>query len=230
MAGVEVIGLVCLAMPASGMAATFAVNTTADGPVEGTCAAGETCTLRDALVAASTLPTEPENAVIVPAGHYVLTEGELVLEGETTRIVGAGARSTIIDGGGASRDFYVSEGTGVFEDLTVTAGAATELGGGPFPGDGGGVLIAEGGSAGIFRWRRGHRQLRDVERRRDHPLPPRVSRGRQIGDRGRLDHRGQQSRRRSGRGARRGPLCARRTDDGELHGRRKLRRIDRRRA
>jgi uncharacterized repeat protein (TIGR01451 family) len=145
-----IVGLLCLALPATGAAATFTVNDPGDGPVTGTCATGETCTLRDALAAANAT-AEPENTVILPAGHYVLAEGELKLDGETTRIVGAGARSTVVDGGGASRDFYVSGGIGVFESLTVTGGAATEVGGEEFAGDGGGVLIAEGGSAGVFR-------------------------------------------------------------------------------
>ena len=67
--------LACLAVPAVSSAATFTVNTTADGP--GECAvAGATCTLRGALVVA-TEGTETANTVVVPAGIYNLSEGEL---------------------------------------------------------------------------------------------------------------------------------------------------------
>jgi CSLREA domain-containing protein/uncharacterized repeat protein (TIGR01451 family) len=146
-----VIGLLCLALPATGAAATFTVNTTADGPVVGTCAAGETCTLRDALSAASTSTVDPEDTVVVPAGQYLLTEGELELTGGKTVVVGSGARSTVIDAGGTSRVFDIAGGTAIFEGLTVTGGAASAALTEPMPGDGGGMLFAEEAEGGALR-------------------------------------------------------------------------------
>src|SRR5687767_13355416 len=65
------------------------VNVQSD-PGDGVCNAIE-CTLREAVNSA-----RPVDRVIVPGGIYVLSAGELVLNGDT--INGAGARSTIIDG------------------------------------------------------------------------------------------------------------------------------------
>jgi hypothetical protein len=144
--------IVCLAVPAVSAATTFAVNTTADGVVAGTCAAGEECTLRDALAAASA-GTEPENVVTLPAGTYGLTEGELSLPSNsvgTIRIVGAGARHTVIDAGGMSRVLRMNNDSTVIENLTITGGAATgtteEL-----AGDGGGVVFGLTSETGTFR-------------------------------------------------------------------------------
>lgn len=148
-----VVGLLCLALPATGAAATFAVNTTADGPVVGTCAAGEACTLRDALNAATT-GAEKDNVVTVPAGTYDLTAGELAIaafEGGTVRVVGGGARGTIVDAGGASRVLDTNADTTVLEGLTITGGAANELLGGELPGDGGGILFGTSAEAGTLR-------------------------------------------------------------------------------
>jgi CSLREA domain-containing protein/uncharacterized repeat protein (TIGR01451 family) len=135
--------LACLAVPAVGSAATFTVNTTADGP--GECAvAGATCTLRAALTAA-TEGTEPANTVVVPAGTYDLTEGELnigIFEGGTVQVVGAGARKTIIDAGGTSRVLQSKAATTEIEGLALTGGAATETGG-EYAGDGGGAVFDE---------------------------------------------------------------------------------------
>ncbi|HVV90682.1 MAG TPA: choice-of-anchor Q domain-containing protein, partial [Solirubrobacterales bacterium] len=137
------------ALPATSAAATFDVNTTADGPVEGTCAAGESCTLRDALAAFQS-STETEATIVVPPGHYTLTEGELALaKGGTLDLIGAGARRTVIDGAGASRVLSLV-GTFVptaatldanISNLTITGGAETTAG--EDPGDGGGILFGE---------------------------------------------------------------------------------------
>lgn len=142
------IAIVCLAVPAVSSAATFTVNTTADGPVVGTCAAAETCTLRDALAAAEG-STDAEDTVAVPAGTYTLSAGELALEttGAVT-IAGAGARRTTVDGAGASRVFSLLTGSGeldaTFSGLTITGGAETTAG--ADAGDGGGILFGNGGN------------------------------------------------------------------------------------
>ncbi len=144
--------LACLAVPAVSSAATFSVNTTADGP--GECAvAGATCTLRGALSAATT--GEPgTNTVVVRAGTYNLSEGELqigIFEGGTVQVVGAGARKTIVNAGGASRVLQTEADTTVLEGVTLTGGAATELGGEEFAGDGGGLLIYDAAETAILR-------------------------------------------------------------------------------
>lgn len=144
--------LACLAVPAVSSAATFTVNTTADGP--GECAvAGATCTLRGALSAAT--GGEPgTNTVVVPAGTYNLSEGELTIgafAGGTVSVVGAGARKTIVNAGGASRVLQTEAATTVIEGLTLTGGAATELGGEEFAGDGGGLLVYDSAESAILR-------------------------------------------------------------------------------
>jgi uncharacterized repeat protein (TIGR01451 family) len=147
------VGVLCLALPASGAAATFTVDSTADGPVVGTCAPGETCTLRDALAAAAASADEA-NAVVLPAGRYILTEGELAFSrAGTLTISGAGARQTVVDGAGASRVFSVEAPSGTidatFTGLTVTGGAETTAG--SFAGDGGGILLGNGGGVLTLR-------------------------------------------------------------------------------
>ena len=78
---------------APAQAADLIVNTTAD-PISGhgVCTTDpQGCTLRDAVTDAG-----PTDVVRVPAGIYGLTQGPLEPIGDT--IVGAGARTTIIDG------------------------------------------------------------------------------------------------------------------------------------
>lgn len=147
-----VIGVVTLVLPATATAASFTVNTTADGPIEGTCAPGETCTLRDALSVA-TSGAAGENLVQVPAGTYRLTGGELLIgafEGGTVKVVGAGARKTIVDAGGTSRVLQTQADTTFLEGLTFTGGAAVEAVE-EFTGDGGGVLFGNNSEAGTLR-------------------------------------------------------------------------------
>jgi hypothetical protein len=142
------IAVLCLAFPASGLGATFTVNSTADGPATGTCAAGETCTVRDAFAAAAA-SADPEDTVTIPAGHYTLSAGELsIVSSGTVSIAGAGARKTVIDGAGASRVISLSASSGAslsanLSGLTVTGGAETTAG--ADPGDAGGILFSTGG-------------------------------------------------------------------------------------
>jgi CSLREA domain-containing protein/uncharacterized repeat protein (TIGR01451 family) len=143
--------LACVAVPAVSSAATLTVNTTADGP--GECAvAGATCTLRGAL-AVATEGTETANTVVVPAGTYTLSEGELLIggfEGGTVNVIGAGARKTIVDAGGTSRVLQTEADTTTIEGVTFTGGAATETGG-EFAGDGGGLLMGIGSELATLR-------------------------------------------------------------------------------
>jgi CSLREA domain-containing protein len=87
-----------LAAPA--VAATVTVNTTVD-QATGSCASS--CSLRDAVTTANEGDT-----VQIPAGHYVLTLGDIIFA-KGLMIVGAGARSTVLDGNGASRIFQFTD-------------------------------------------------------------------------------------------------------------------------
>lgn len=128
----------CILMLAwTATAATFTVNSTADFPDSaagnGTCSTGNTlpsgqpeCTLRAAVQEANALAGADE--IVVPAGTYNLSlaasctyrdrgnsnpltmiSRTLCIVGET-KITGAGATSTIIDGQTASRVFFISDG------------------------------------------------------------------------------------------------------------------------
>jgi CSLREA domain-containing protein len=109
------------------MAADFEVTTTADGDDK---ACNSHCTLREAVTFAGS-----DDRVMLPAGTYRLTMGELhLLQDE---IVGAGARTTAIDGGGASRVLRVNEGTSLVSGVTIIRGngegeVSSGLGGGIF--------------------------------------------------------------------------------------------------
>ena len=91
------------------MASTFTVGTRSD--LTGSCQApaGGTCSLRQLItfengLAAST----PGDTIVVPAGLYSLTDGELVIS-HSVSITGAGARVTDVDQGseGSARVFDI---------------------------------------------------------------------------------------------------------------------------
>jgi CSLREA domain-containing protein len=121
----------CLGLPRSAGAASFAVNSTADG-TDGVCAttAGG-CTLRDAIKAANALPDA--DIITLPAGTYTLTvmgagedlaaTGDLDITGPVT-INGAGAATTIIDAGRIDRvfDIFDTAGNVTIQGLTVRNG------------------------------------------------------------------------------------------------------------
>ena len=111
--------LCVLAAANLGRAATFVVNDTADAvdmtPADNLClTAGGKCTLRAAVQQANAL-TGPDT-IMLPAGTYTLTisgrcedtaaTGDLDITEDLT-ITGAGAATTIIDGGGIDRIFDV---------------------------------------------------------------------------------------------------------------------------
>ena len=122
--------LLC-AVPAS--AATLTVTTSGD---PGGMCTGTTCTtLRAAIAEAGRLAGA--DVITVPAGVINVTD-DYVINSQIT-IVGAGARTTIIDGGAKYRGFRIS-GEGVLQlaRFTIRNGAA---GGGGFA-DGGGIYNA----------------------------------------------------------------------------------------
>lgn len=135
-------GLALIA-PAAGRAATFAVNTTADTTVAGGCTADPSCSLRDAITRAGE-SGDAEDLVLVPAGNYAVSSGELVVFGAgTVTIRGAGARQTVLDAHQASRVFNLEADRNVLEGMTITGGNTNPMLSGELPGDGGGVLAYE---------------------------------------------------------------------------------------
>lgn len=132
-----------LIAPAAGQAATFTVNTTADTTVSGGCSTDPACSLRDAITRAGE-SADGEDLVVVPAGNYGVSSGELVVFGTgTVTVRGAGARQTVIDAHQASRVFNLEAEKSVLEGVTVTGGNTNPVLGGEVPGDGGGVLAYE---------------------------------------------------------------------------------------
>ncbi len=117
---------------------TFVVTKTADTN-DGVCDAD--CSLREAIIAANASPGP--DVITLPAGTYTLTipgtgedagaTGDLDILGDLT-INGAGASTTVVDGGGIDRVFHiVSAFTVVFNDFTIQGGVANLA-------DGGGLL------------------------------------------------------------------------------------------
>ena len=132
-----------LVAPANGMAATFTVNTTADTSVPEGCTTVPACSLRDAIQRAGE-SADPEDLVVVPAGNYSISNGELsVFGGGAVTIRGAGTRTTVIDAHQTSRVFNLAADRVTIEAVTITGGVAPEGIGPELPGDGGGILAYE---------------------------------------------------------------------------------------
>lgn len=141
---IYVAALICavmLALPALAGAA-ITVNTTADqAPSASSCKGvpGD-CSLRQAISWAGELA---DGTVILPAGHYTLTikdaeedaneSGDLdITNGNKVHILGAGARSTIIDATGLGERVLDVHPTAVLDlsNLTVTGGESIGVNGG----------------------------------------------------------------------------------------------------
>lgn len=106
-----------LGLSAAPASAVPIINTTVDQSL-GDCSV--TCSLRDAVALSVSGDT-----LHVPAGHYVLSLGDIVV-GKSLTIVGDGARSTILDGNGASRIFNnFNFGTFELDNLSLINGLAT---------------------------------------------------------------------------------------------------------
>jgi CSLREA domain-containing protein len=129
-----------LALLAAGMTAatvvhasakTLTVNTTADGDQGpgSTCsspAAGGACTLRAAIEVAD---QDSGDTITVPAGTYGVNPGLGVMDvTRSMTIAGAGAATTIVDGGRATGIFEVDSGTVAISGLTVRNGFDGSLG------------------------------------------------------------------------------------------------------
>ena len=143
---VAIVGaLLALAVPAVAPAQTFpgvfTVDTTRDGN-DGSCS--NDCTLREA----TSLATTSGSSINLPSGVYKLTLGPLTVQ--NTVIIGAGlaggqgagARTTVIDGRGASRVINVpAEASAVLAGLSITGGNDAT---------GGGAFVAPGGQLSFF--------------------------------------------------------------------------------
>lgn len=109
---------------------TYVVDSTADDGTGSCTTIGAPCTLRSAIESAN---AAPGSTVVVPAGSYVLSNGELDVA-ECTVIEGAAQPfapdATIIDGAGGSRVFDVSAAGVVISGVTVTGGDTNQTGGG----------------------------------------------------------------------------------------------------
>lgn len=137
---VVVAGACCAIAPSSSSAAAIAVSSTSDA-----VALDGQCSLREAITAANTdigsgTPGEcaagaGADTIALAAGHYVLTRsgpsddsnasGDLDLLGTTVSIAGAGASSTVIDGGGIDRVLDIITGrTVTLSGVTITGGKA----------------------------------------------------------------------------------------------------------
>lgn len=104
--------LALLALSGSAQAATFTVSKTAD-TADGTCDAD--CSLREAVIASN--QTAGTDTINLPARHYTLTlEGTFEDASATgdldftasANVVGAGARTTVIDGASMDRDIEIA--------------------------------------------------------------------------------------------------------------------------
>jgi hypothetical protein len=131
---------------ANAAASTWQVTTTSD-PASGTsCPLATDCSLRQAISQAV-----DGDVISVPSGHYTLNGHELLINASIT-IAGAGAGSTTIDGGGASRVFHVDNGaiestaTLTLENMTVTGGSVTRS---PAQTNAGGAGIQNDSSGGL---------------------------------------------------------------------------------
>jgi CSLREA domain-containing protein len=118
-----------LGLAGQAQAATFTVNKTEDTADPNGCVSVPSCSPREAIAAAN---NAPGSTVSVPAGHFTLTMGDLVISADMT-ITGAGARNTIFDGGGNDRVFDITNTSTVnIQNLAVTGGQTSGDGGGIF--------------------------------------------------------------------------------------------------
>ena len=105
--------------------------TTADGD-DKECV--QDCTLREAVVLAGSA-----DRVLLPNGNYVLTGGELSLNGDT--IIGEDPRRTFIDGGDKSRVLRVIEVVARVSNVTIRNGNGVSV---VASGAGGGIYVDSG--------------------------------------------------------------------------------------
>jgi CSLREA domain-containing protein len=158
-----------ISAPGMGQAATFTVNSPADtAGLEANCVSGVgTCTLRSAIQAANA--TAAADTIVIPVGTYTLTiaplagditglngDLDIAVAGGPLIISGAGAATTIIDGGGIDRVFDVAAVSPiVISNVTIRNGNSHGLVGGGILTGGGGVsltlnnVVISGNTSGV---------------------------------------------------------------------------------
>lgn len=139
--------VVALAGPAPASGAAFIVTKTAD-TVDGSCDAD--CSLREAIIAANASPGA--DVITLPAGTYTIAlgssgddasaDGDLDITDNLT-ITGAGAASTVIDGGSIDRVLHITFAPSL---LAVSITGVTVQNGVASPDDNGGGILNEGGT------------------------------------------------------------------------------------
>jgi IPT/TIG domain len=148
--------LILLAMAAAAEAQPIAVNVTNDPTGAGDCLNGGTCSLRQAVAAAT-----PGDVITLPGGSFSLTQGTNISVSKSLTFQGAGAKSTTIDGsqnsatiqpGSSTRILRVNAGATVtVQGLTFNGGSDANdetcpNGCSTFDSTGGGALFNNGGS------------------------------------------------------------------------------------
>ena len=129
------VSLAVWAAASAAQAAVFIPTKTTDS-ADGACTPQD-CSLREAILAANQNPGD--DVILLHAGTYTLTlagsgedlgaTGDLDIQGNLV-LLGDGAASTIIDGGGLDRIFQVPDGVTVeIRDVTLRNGRAPGLGG-----------------------------------------------------------------------------------------------------
>src|SRR5215213_7833679 len=119
-------GLASLVLAAPALADTWDVTGTGDAST-GCVTSTHLCPSLRSAIAASEATKELADTINVPAG-VININNDLVIQSDIT-VVGASARTTIIDGGLKYRGFYVSpSGNAKISHLTVRNGAAGQAG------------------------------------------------------------------------------------------------------
>jgi parallel beta-helix repeat protein len=148
---VDTSGNTATATVSVGIANPIVVDTTNDE------AEGNNCSLREALASASYNVSEGgcknglstiTDTIDVPAGSYDLTIGELMVDSDVN-IIGAGARSTVIDGGATGQRVFEITGSATsagIRGVTIEGGSTSSTGNEPNAGVGGGIWLDSGSS------------------------------------------------------------------------------------
>jgi predicted outer membrane repeat protein len=127
-------------VPAGARAAAWAVNDPTDTPVGQACPGFTDCSLREALT--STEANPGPDAILVSAGTYPLSNGELAVTQDLT-VAKVGAGTATIDGNDASRIFDVTgAGTSFTVRFLTLTGGHVDAGAGV--GEGGAIRTAAG--------------------------------------------------------------------------------------
>lgn len=142
--GIALAGVLAVTMvgAAQASATTFPVNTQADSNDAGGCVSVTVCSVRDAVAAANA--GTGGDTIVVPAGVYKLTLGELSIT-KSVEITGAGPKATTLDGNSKSRVFYLNAPSAPtptdvsISGMTITHGLAGSTSSSPV-GDGGGIF------------------------------------------------------------------------------------------